>query len=1103
MNVQQNHFICVPALLVVALLVVAAPRQVSAFTPTHRIPMRITGAATEYPSGGFGSARLIDGDQETEYASDNNGTNTFVEFSFPSPATVIAFRHVDRADRALVGESELIFSNAEGKKVGTVRVDHVNRRSGETFLILPRPMHASRVRWQVTRLGTHSVGTVGGAEVAFFSADAADAAPTRDSIEARALPFLDRAGRQPIRVTVNHPYLEPAAAVLRIENAEPTPLQLVHGVNTIDVKVSAATAPEQRQATLELSSELQKTVAFRQNRIRPMTVYILPHSHTDVGYTELQPAIEEKQVNNLVRGIELARRTADYPAGARYVWNVEVLWAADLYLKRLGEARRAEFLDAVKNGQVELNGMYLNELTALCRPEELIQLFRYATELSAETRVPIRSAMISDVPGYTWGTVTAMAQAGIRYLSAGPNYGERAFMRVWQDKPFYWVGPDRKSKVLVWISFQGYALSHIYDSMSPRLLEDLGRRLQSDNQPYEIAHIRWAGQGDNGVPDASLCDFVKDWNTEYASPQFVISGTTEAFKALEERYGKSLPEFHGDWTPYWEDGAGSTAHETALNRQSAERLTQAQTLFAMLDPTAYPKADFDNTWKNILLFSEHTWGALGSVSHPEHPQTTGQWAIKKSYADQGEQQSKRLVDQALKTRAGKLNRDGANSMEGTFDVINTLSWPRTELVRIPAELSRAGDRVVDASGKAAASQRLRSGELAFLAADVPAFGTARYRVESGAAHRGADCVQIDELTIENDLLRVRVDEATGGVAELRSKASNHNFAGDSSAGQLNQYIYLRGEDPDDVQGNAPVRISVEERGPLIASLAIESAAPGCHSLRRELRLIAGRDFVEVLNHLDKARLKAESYKGKQGKESVNFAFPFQVPDGRALVDLPLAAMRPAEDQIPASCTGWFTAGRWISINNAQHGITWVTLDAPLVQFEDPTEELRQWRPSIHKDVRGVRRIYSWVMNNRWGTNYRAYQEGPSLFRYVMRPQTNADPAEASRFATGFSQPLIVSSPSVAIATNHLPSFDCDDVLITAAKPADDGGGLVLRLFGASGESRVVSLRWPHGKPSRVYLSDTSERPLEVAPEKLAIPGFALVTLRAEFDTIAP
>jgi hypothetical protein len=197
---------------------------------------------------------------------------------------------------------------------------------------------------------------------------------------------------------------------------------------------------------------------------RQLTVYLLPHSHTDIGYTEIQTDIEKKQVQNLVDGMAAAKRTASYPEGARFVWNVEVLWAADLYLNRMNEAQRADFFAAVKNGQVVLNGMYLNELTGLCRPEELLRLFRFSTQMAKQTGVPVESVMISDVPGYTWGTVTAMNQAGIRYFSTAPNYFDRigTILREWENKPFWWVGPDGKSKVLVWIPFWGYAMSHRY-----------------------------------------------------------------------------------------------------------------------------------------------------------------------------------------------------------------------------------------------------------------------------------------------------------------------------------------------------------------------------------------------------------------------------------------------------------------------------------------------------------------------------------------------------------------------------------------------------------------------------------------------------------------
>ena len=107
--------------------------------------------------------------------------------------------------------------------------------------------------------------------------------------------------------------------------------------------------------------------------VQQRTVYILPHSHFDVGYTDIQTNIEQKQVNNLLTGIEFANKTKDYPAGSKFVWNLEGTYAADLFLERMNEQQKSSFFEAVKNGQVAINGMFLNTLTGLCRPEELLQ----------------------------------------------------------------------------------------------------------------------------------------------------------------------------------------------------------------------------------------------------------------------------------------------------------------------------------------------------------------------------------------------------------------------------------------------------------------------------------------------------------------------------------------------------------------------------------------------------------------------------------------------------------------------------------------------------------------------------------------------------------
>ena len=99
-------------------------------------------------------------------------------------------------------------------------------------------------------------------------------------------------------------------------------------------------------------------------------------------------------------------------------------------------------------------------------------------------------------------------------------------------------------------------MSHVEGRLDQALMARYQDHMASVNYPYDINYMRWAGHGDNAVPEQQPTDFAKKWNATYAWPKLVISSTSEAFAAFEKRYGDQLPEVRGDWTPYWEDGAG-------------------------------------------------------------------------------------------------------------------------------------------------------------------------------------------------------------------------------------------------------------------------------------------------------------------------------------------------------------------------------------------------------------------------------------------------------------------------------------------------------------------------------------------------------------------
>ena len=1091
-------------LVLAAMLVLFGGHRMRAAGHTRLVPLPAPQivAASEADPNGTPVENLIDGDPKTEYGSAGKGLQTFVEFDFGTSTELAGFRHQDRSDHTngnTVGTSELIFFDASGREVGRRIVAHSGRGSGIAFQAFSPAITARRVRWQVTKLG--ATGTnLGGAELSFFRAGDNDAAPTGITIDAIAVPLASRTAsgvQQPLNVSLDSPYREPIDATIQVGDQPPRAVRLVAGPQTVEFSIPVAA--QERRWSIVLADATKATFAhhdFVVPAFRELTIYVLPHSHVDIGFTEIQSNIEEKQLNNLFAGIAAARRTADYPEGARFVWNLENLWPADLLLRRLNSAQRDIFFAAVRSGQVALNGMYANTLTGLCRPEDLVQLFRMATQLRAQIGVPLDSAMISDVPGYTWGTVSAMAQAGIKYFSVAPNHFDRIgnILEQTENKPFWWVGPSGHERVLVWVPSQGYGLSHIIHQFSPQWVADYAEELTRIGYPYDLAYVRWVGQGDNGAPDPAICDFVKDWNAEHPWPHFIIGSTHDAFRALEEKYGAQLPERRGDWTPYWEDGAASSAAETATNRASSDRLTQANALWAMQEPRSYPTADFANTIRDVLLYSEHTWGSTYAVRAPFRHESLEQWSVKQSYAVTADRQSRDLLSRAL-----SLATVG-ETVPAAVDVFNTSSWIRTDLVVLPRSFSLAGDRVTDEQGQPVLSQRLASNDLVILARDVPPFSARRYTIAAGQPFAEGKA-SADGVTLDNGLLKVVLDPKTGGIVELRAQGIAANLADSDSGEALNDYLYFNGSDPSKARHNGPVTIHVKEKGPLVASLVVESTAPGCIALTREIKLVAGQDYVELSNLVDKQRIVAPDYRAPEAKESVNFAFPFHVPGGQMRVEVPFGVVRPDDDQIPGACKNWLTVNRWADIANADYGVTWVSLDAPLIEVGGLTANLlnSQTNPDVwRKHIGPAQKLYAWVMNNHWGTNYRAYQEGPVMFRFLLRPHHGYNPTEDSQLAIAASQPLLpVRAHGAQPMSAPRFTVDSPDVIVTGVKPSDDGRAIIVRLWGAGGRDAKIHVQWSAPSPSRVTLSDTSEQPRDEIDDSIAVPAWGVVTLRAD------
>ncbi len=826
-----------------------------------------------------------------------------------------------------------------------------------------------------------------------------------------------------------------------------------------------------------------REISRRQIGVKPVArreLYLLPHSHNDIGYTDVQTAVERKQWHNIDEALRLIAITRDYPPDARFKWNVEVLWPLESYLRSASSGKKNEVIAAIRDGSIGLNALYANELTGLATAAEMSHFTDYAREFSRTYSIPISTALMSDIPGFTWGIVPALAQNGVRYFASGPNSGDRIgyVLQQWGDKPFYWASQSGKEKVLFWVAGAGYSTFHegTLAKLGDEKVMKLVRRLDESQYPYDIVQLPYT-LGDNGPPDSTLSDFVRRWNDTYLSPRLIISTHAAMFAEFEKRYGKQLPVLQGDFTPYWEDGALSSAFETALNRKAVDQLVEGEAIWALHDPLHFPAQESAEAWRNVVLYDEHTWGADKSVSDPDDPGVRAQWKIKRQFALDADSLSRDILAMAFPKPRGV---SGAN----IIDVYNPTGWERSEVVTVLANISRAGDRVVDGRDRPVPSQRLSTGELAFVADNLAPISAKRFVVMKGKSRKPAALAPYDGV-LENSAIRLAVDASTGAIKDLVWKSKHLDFI--SPGHGLNQYLYVPGTNPDSAQTLRNVRVRVKEWGPVVQSVVVEGNAPGCRSYSTEIRIAEGSELVEIATTYDKAPVRS--------KEAIHVAFPFSIANAQLRYDVGGAIVRPESDQLKGACKNFFSVQSWVDVSNAEGGITLATPDAPLVEFGEITAE-KPWRTSAAISPT----VYSYVMNNYWHTNYRADQEGTVVIRYVLRPHGSFAPEEAAKFGLACREPLIVRQATPG--TRAIPSLvrlASSGLVLESMKPLTGGRNFLLYIYNPTGGDQQAQLIWGRKVKVRLQTSSASGDAGDLLPEKFVVPAYGTMYVRAEME----
>ncbi|MBK7214841.1 MAG: glycoside hydrolase [Bacteroidales bacterium] len=914
-----------------------------------------------------------------------------------------------------------------------------------------------------------------------------------ETIQVNPVSLVTIDDKQPLVVMATH-FGKDAPLTVTVDGKDRYQFILKAGLNTFEIYY-----PVVKEPTIVKVEAIQKGMPAKTFNVtvKPVVyrdINLIHHAHYDVGYSHLQEEVVQIHNRNIANALRYIEQTRNYPEDAKFRWNIETTLAIENFMKIATPEQKEKLIKGIRDGYIGIGAFYANIMTGICQPEELFQLNSYARELELQYGIRIPAAMLGDIPGITWSSIPAMARTGIKYFSDGPNYvgaypydGDRVgnSNRNWKDRPFWWVSPSGEEKILFWMAGKGYSSWHgfkagdIATERGKKRISAYMDELVASGYPYEMVQWRYNIVADNGPTDSLVSNFVKDWNSRYKSPHIRLNTVDRMFAEFEKRYGQQLPSFSGDMSPYWEDGAYSTAAEMAMNRVNSEQLTVLGKVYSILNAGNYPADLMNQAWKNVLLWDEHTWGAYNSISDPDLPFVVSQWEFKKAYALRADSLVKEIRKPLFKADNSKLPTE--------MDVVNPSSWDRSDVVYLDKETAALVKTVKDQNGKQLVSQTLSDGRMAVLVS-VPALSAIRLQLVRDEQKVDIAFGNSEPNKLENKKLQLEFNSETGSISSLKIKSLGLELVNDSLYSGMDELLYVAGRNPSSAAVNKGTKISLVESGPVLTTIRTEGSAPGCNSFSREVTVFADLDKVEVTNMVDKKAIRE--------KESLHFAFPFNIPASKMRFNTGWGGIfQPGSGQLEGANQDYYSINHWCDVSNQQYGVSLLVKEACLVEPGTMLDEtpgkwgVKTWK--VKPDTIPV--IFSYVMNNYWHTNYKADQEGPVTFHYALLPHGIFSEAETERAGMAFNQPLIVVPAVGKQPAASLFTISNSNVIATSIVP--ERQGLRIRLFNAGGAPESFSIKWQQFQPTSIRISGEKEE-TKASPQtgELKIPAHGIMEI---------
>lgn len=761
-------------------------------------------------------------------------------------------------------------------------------------------------------------------------------------------------------------------------------------------------------------------------------VYIVHHSHTDVGYTDLQEQVIYNQRQNIKTAVALIKKGKEENLSYRDLkWNCETAYCVEQFLENASEEEKNDFFELVRTGSIGISATWLN-FNDLADCEMLDHKTAKLQQIFTEQGFPVKTAMNADINGISLGARDVLIKNGIEFLYTNIHTHHGMYPLYQNQTPYFWENEEGK-RLLVWSGEHynlGNALGIVFDRNlnyatedyfgkkgSAEPLEQLHKNLsesireyEENGYPYDFYITSVSGVfSDNAPVNPAIAVMVEEFNARYKEEVQLKMVTLQQLYDLIRDKVADAPAYRGAINDWWGNGVGSTPYAV---KHYKEALRLSHICDRLEQKTGVRNEKLAQAGEdNALLYAEHTWGHSATISNPYDTLVTNLDIRKTSYASKAHEASA-----MRKSEQCHLLGDILRYYNGSGRV-KAVSMSRQKRV-LPVEfyvetLSLPGVKVTDVKSGEVLPVQLSSHPRGVMVSFVSEFEpleeklfayeeqpAKEEKLFSRTAWIGAERVRdiVNEYDaesyrlpygLENDWFKIsyRIGE---GITSFYNKKSGVEMLKDGleafftpvyertqirkGIGEERRLLgrNIRGLHAEQYQGDL-TDIKIMDNGPVFSRVKLTFELEGTYHSDVVIKMYRNLPKIDFTYRIAKTL--------SEDIESVYLPLALNLPETEVYIREGGVPMRPGMDQLPGSNMEYYVADQGILYRGREQSVLIGTRDTALIYMGQ-----MEHHPIVlcdNKAENNQRPVYSWIMNNTWETNFKMDLSGFGEFCYTL------------------------------------------------------------------------------------------------------------------------